>query len=337
MIIESTTLTTVHIPLETPFVTALRRVEEVTAIRLELTTAEGLRGIGEAPPTVAVTGESLEDIRATIERKLMPPLMKRKLTTMEEAQAILHSRCKGHGSAKAAVDIALYDLMAPITEPIVVDSAVTVSLDTPEKMEAQALAFIRKGCHTLKVKLGGNDGLDSLRIRRIREALPEATILADANQAWSETETLHFLEATQPCEIALLEQPLPAENLKEMAAVTARSSVPILADESAFTLEDVRRVVEKEAAHMVNVKLMKCGGIAKAEEILRYCARHGVSCMVGSMLETPASIRAAAALAKRFEKIVAYRDLDSPLLWRFIPPDAGIGVQGSEISVTPIY
>ena len=316
-------LTIVHIPLATPFITALRRVETASAVRLRIVADDGRIGIGEAPPTEAITGESLASIRRSIENFLIPP-MGRPFDDLDEALRRIHAGCTGASSAKAAVDIALHDLFEPLTEPIRIETAVTVSLDSPEKMETQALDFAREGCRILKVKLGGRDGRDIARIRRIRDALPDVTILADANQAWDEAETLRFLEAVHLYDIALLEQPLPADNLAGMAAVTARSPIPILADESAFDLDEVRRVVESGGANMINVKLMKCGGVAKAKEILRWCADHQIACMMGSMLETPASIRAAATLAKRFEKIVRYCDLDSPLLWKSVSEDCSI-------------
>lgn len=316
-------ITIVHIPLTVPFVTALRRVEAASAVRLRIVADDGRIGIGEAPATEAITGETLASIRRTIKNFLIPPLGE-PFDDLDEALRRIHTACIGASSAKAAVDIALHDLHEPLTEPIDLQTAVTVSLDNPEKMEAQALGFAQKGCRILKVKLGGRDGRDIARIRRIRDALPEVTILADANQAWDETETLRFLEAVHPYDIALLEQPLPADDLAGMAAVTARSSIPILADESAFDLHGVRRVIESGAADMINVKLMKCGGIAKAKEILQWCSDRRIPCMMGSMLETPASIRAAATLAKRFETIVRYCDLDSPLLWKSVPEDGSI-------------
>ena len=311
-------ITIVHIPLATPFITALRRVEAASAVRLRIVADDGRVGIGEAPPTEAITGESLASIRHTLESSLIPPL-RDPFDDLDEALRRVHTAADGAASAKAAVDIALHDLLKPLTETIRIDTAVTVSLDHPKKMEAQALDFAQKGCRILKVKLGGRDGLDIARIRRIRDALPDATILADANQAWNEAQTLRFLEAVHPCDIALLEQPLPADDLAGMAAVTARSPIPILADESAFNLHGVQRVMNNGAADMINVKLMKCGGIAEAEKILRWCGDRRIPCMMGSMLETPASIRAAATLAKRFETIVRYCDLDSPLLWRSVP------------------
>ncbi|WP_201352274.1 dipeptide epimerase [Hydrogenimonas urashimensis] len=329
MILADYRLTTVHIPLEKPFVTALRRVETATALRLELVSAEGWIGVGEAPPTVAITGESLEDIAHTLEARLLPQLLHRNLSTIDEAQEILHAARAGHTSAKAAADIALYNLFAqkegmPLHAFLggkrrPVKTVVTISLDTPKAMRRDALAAYARGYDLLKIKVGEKDGKDIARVRAIREVLPGATLLVDANQAWSERATLEFIEASHALDIELIEQPLPAHDLARMRRITACSPIPILADEAAFTLEDVRRVMETEAAHMVNVKLMKCGGIHKAKEILQWCRSHEVPVMLGSMLETPASIEASLHLAATFTDVIRYADLDSPLLYKEIP------------------
>ena len=303
---------------------------------MRLVAGDGRIGVGEAPPTVAFTGESEEGIRRAIETVLMPQLLHRSFDTLPEALERLHEVRTCGSSARAAVDIALHDLFGAWSpHEVTIRTALTVSLGSPEAMERQAVGFAERGCDLLKVKLGGRDGADLRRIRRIREALPGATLLADANQAWGEAETLRFLEAAESLDVTLLEQPLPAKELEGMARVTERSPVPILADESAFTLEEVRTVVKSGAAHMVNVKLMKCGGIAPAREILQWCESRGVPCMMGSMLETPASIRAAAILANRFDGIVRYCDLDSPLLWRTIPKEYGITTEGSNVVFAP--
>ncbi|WP_456380327.1 dipeptide epimerase [Hydrogenimonas sp.] len=322
---ETYRLTTVHLPLENPFVTALRRVDAAVAVRLELFDESGPCGIGEAPPTVAITGESMEDIRNSLQNVLLPELLHKPLT-MEEAQRLLHDACPDRTSAKACLDIALHDLFAqkagiPLwrylgtEEPSGVETAVTVSLEAPETMEERTRDFWRKGLKTLKVKVGGKDGKDFQRIRAVREAAPDATILVDANQAWREKEALHLIDAIAPLGIELIEQPLKADDLEGMRRLTAESPIPILADESAFTLAQVREVVETGAAHMVNVKLMKCGGLAKAKEILRWCENNDVGCMMGSMLETPVSIEAATQLAMAYPETIRYTDLDSPLLY----------------------
>jgi L-alanine-DL-glutamate epimerase-like enolase superfamily enzyme len=327
--------------LRTPFVTALRRVEAAVAVRLTITDDTGQAGVGEAPPTEAITGESMADIARTLETLLLPALAK-PFENLDEALARLHGACDGRTSAKACCDIALHNLFArkagqPLwrflgaESPPAPRTAVTVSLDTPEAMVAQADDFTKRGLTILKVKVGGKDGRDAARIEAVRRAAPNARLLVDANQAWRESEALRLIEAVAPLGIELVEQPLPARDLAGMRRLTARSPVPILADESAFDLKGVRRVIETEAAHMVNVKLMKCGGLAKAAEILQWCEKEGVPCMMGSMVETPASIEAALQLAARYPETVRYAALDSPLLYGRIPADCRVAFHENEL------
>ena len=341
MRIADFSLTTVQIPLRTPFVTALRRVEAAVAIRLTVTDDTGQVGVGEAPPTEAITGESMADIARTLETLLLPALAE-PFESLDEALARLHGACDGRTSAKACCDIALHGLFArqagrPLwrflgaESPPALRTAVTVSLDTPEAMAAQAADFTKRSLTILKVKVGGKDDQDAARIEAVRRAAPNARLLIDANQAWTEAEALRLIEAVAPLGIELVEQPLPARDLTGMRRLTARSPVPILADESAFDLEGVRRVIETEAAHMVNVKLMKCGGLAKAAEILAWCEKEGVPCMMGSMLETPASIEAALQLAARYPETVRYADLDSPLLYKCLSEDCGLALRADRL------
>ncbi|MEA3372409.1 MAG: enolase C-terminal domain-like protein, partial [Campylobacterota bacterium] len=154
----------------------------------------------------------------------------------------------------------------------------------------------------------------------------------DANQAWSEAETLEIIEAISDLNITLIEQPVSAEELESMQHITAESTIPILADESVFTLEDAKKVIETKAADMINIKLMKCGGIYKAVEIIRLCEANGIRCMMGSMLEGPTSIAAAAHLSMVYPETISYLDLDSPLLYRSLPEESPITFHRNHLS-----
>jgi o-succinylbenzoate synthase len=344
VILTALTAEIVHIPLKTPFVTALRRVETVESVRVTLVSASGMVGVGEAPPTKAITGEDSVSIFAALE-KIRPTLLQSKFGTIDDAMETLHGTLKGNNSAKAAVDMALYDLFAkeagvPLYaylggSPGTIRSDVTISLNDPAEMAEDTRKAVRNGYDILKVKLGGRDGRDAERLEAVRSAAGAAALLlVDANQAWSEEESLRFIERTAHLDIALIEQPLPADALEGMRRLTARSPVPILADESAFDLEGARRVIASEAAHMINIKLMKCGGIHRAREILDYCRENGVSCMIGSMLEGPVSIAAALHLALAYPETIRWHDLDSPLLYRELPPSSPLRIEGNRITPT---
>lgn len=315
MIITKIALSYHQIPLKHPFVTALRRVETVEFLRIHIYTDNGEIGIGEAPPTKAITGETIESITNTIERKITPKLLG---LTIQEAIKFIY-RCKEkQTSALAAVDIALYDLLPSINKQKAssLKTAITISLDKPEIMAIRSQEALKAGLDILKVKVGAKDSQDFARIKTICEVAGNAKILLDANQAWSIYEALTIIEKIQDYNITLIEQPLIAHDLKGMAELTCKSTIPILADESAFNLDEVKKVLKMKSANMINIKLMKCGGISKAREIIEYCEAKNIICMMGSMLEGPHSIKAAALLAMEYPQTVKYIDLDSPLLYK---------------------
>ncbi|MBN2896161.1 MAG: dipeptide epimerase [Campylobacterales bacterium] len=317
------------IALRHPFVTALRRVETVDFVRVILHTSSGRKGIGEAPPTPAITGETMESIEADLQR-LGAQMMG---LSPHEAQALLMHDTQIKSSAKAALDIALCSLIdpCPISSNVPLRSLITISLASPEAMRREAGEAMRRGCRHLKIKVGGRDGQDALRIETICRAFPEATVIIDANQAWTRDEAEHLMLTCKAPNIALIEQPLVRDDLEGMRRITRQSPIPILADESAFSFEEVVHVIETGAAHMINVKLMKCGGVRAAEEILSWCAAHGVGCMMGSMLEGPRSIAAAIRLSRCFADTVRFVDLDSPLLYADGRIAALMGYQGDVI------
>jgi len=330
MIITHFEISSIKIALKTPFITALRRVAFVESVRLFIHTDTGAIGIGEAPPTKAITGEDAEDIIHTLKHIIMPQLIGHHLDTPSKLFDTLHNSCEAHTSAKAAVDIAIYDLLSKKaglasylgakTETVQTD--VTISLNAPKKMAEDAQRAVADTFTVLKVKVGAKDGADIQRIQAVCEAVPNATILLDANQAWSLAEAIQILEHLHYPNIALVEQPLMAQDLKGMKVLTQLKKLPILADESAFNLSQVKTIVQTQSANMINIKLMKCGGIYKAIEIIKYCKEKHIKCMMGSMLEGPYSIAAAIALVLAYPEVFIYCDLDSPQLYKELPHDA---------------
>lgn len=333
MTITQITLEIEKIPLRTPFITALRRVDDVENIRIAIHTDTPYIGYGAAPATKAITGEDLETIAHTIKKSIAPKLVGETFE-LKPLLDLLHTCCEGNSSAKAAVDMALYDLAAVSKESTLVaflgaspkplQSAVTISLKSPQEMADDAKEAFGRGFDILKVKVGGRDGLDITRIEAVREAVPEARLLIDANQAWDVNESLRIINAITPLNIELIEQPVIGSDIEGLRQITEKSSIAILADEAVFTLEDAKKVVESRAADLINIKLMKCGGISKAIEIIDYCHKNGVKCMMGSMLEGPISIALTAQLVMAYNDAFSHIDLDSPLLYKKIPTGTGL-------------
>ena len=332
-------ITRARLALRHPFVTALRRTEHVEFVRLLLHTDTGLEALSSAPATPAVTGETLDSIEQRLKNTILPAIVNRPF----DLDALLNSVrdcCRGSGSAKAAADTALHFLAAaekgiPLfrmlgtARPRPLQTAVTISLDTPDTMRTKAADAFRSGMDILKIKVGAGDRDDAQRIRAVAEAVPDAALLVDANQAWDVPETMEFIEAVSDLDIALIEQPVAACDLDGLAKITSQSPFPILADEAVFTADDAKKVLEMHAADLINIKLMKCGGIAEAQKIVSLCRRYDTRCMLGSMLEGPESITAALHLASAHPDTFEWIDLDSPLLYDRIPKELSFSITGN--------
>ena len=326
------------IPLRTPFITALRRVENVEFVRVTVICDNGLKAIGEAPATKAITGEGLEDILSSIDIVTSNLIA----TSPLEALEILHVSSIG-SSAKASLDMAFVLLLAKekklslyeyfgAREKSVLQTDITVSLKSQRDMLDDSSYYCEKGMDVLKVKLGKDIDHAIEVSKSIAKNLPKAKLIIDANQAWNLEESLAYIKAMEGINIELIEQPVLAKDIEDLKTITQKSHIPILADETVFTLEDAQRVIESKSADMINIKLMKCGGLSKAVEILEYAKNKNVKCMLGSMLEGPYSINAALHLAMAYTDVIKYIDLDSPLLYKESSTELEFEFNGSMIS-----
>ncbi len=217
------------------------------------------------------------------------------------------------GAARNALDCALWDLeakrsgirvaercgQAPLKR---VETAYTLSLGTPQTMgEAAGIA---SHLPVLKVKLGGEG--DAARIAAVRAAAPDARLIVDANEAWSEASFEENMTACAEAGVVLVEQPLPAG--KDALLARIAHAVPVCADESAHVTADLERLAGKYDA--VNIKLDKAGGLTEALEIMREAQARGFMVMVGCMVGTSLAMAPGLILAQGADIV----DLDGPLL-----------------------
>ena len=268
-------------------------------------TENGAVGHGECVPYPRY-GETVEGVAVAIEA--LRPQIEAGLTR-EALQAAMPA-----GAARNAVDCALWDLdakhsgirahvTAGLTRWPPVTTAYTISLDTPEAMaEAAAKAAERP---ILKVKFGGPEG-DIERIRAVRRAAPEATLIADANEGWTEANIEAHLAACAEEGYALVEQPLPAK-VDAFLSKIARP-VPIMADESVHDRPSLQRLVG--LYDVVNIKLDKTGGLTEALALADSAEALGFSLMIGCMVGTSLAMAPALVIAPRCRFV----DLDGPLL-----------------------
>lgn len=350
-------LGTISVPLRLPFKTALRTVKSVEDIIVEIHTDMGALGYGEAPPTGAVTGHTTGAIIGALKEHIIPSLLGRDIDAFEDLMQLVQTCVVGNSSAKAAADMALWDLygqryrlpvyklLGGARKEIVTD--ITISVNEPEEMARDAANAVERGYDCLKVKVGANPELDVERLRAVRQAAGDDICLRiDANQAWQPRQAVRILNEMQEqgLRLELVEQPVKAYDLEGLKYVTDHSYVPVLADESVFSPRDAMKVLELRAADLINIKLMKCGGIYNALKIASAAEIYGVECMIGCMLEAKISVNAAAELACA-RKIFTRIDLDGPVLCsedpilggaRFeekritVSDEAGMGIRGVE-------
>jgi o-succinylbenzoate synthase len=321
----------IFIPLARPFKTALRTVENVEDIAIKIITDTDLVGFGEAPPTAVITGDTKGSIITAIRDFIKPALIGMEIDNLDGIFRKLNTCITKNTSAKAAVDMAIYDLYAKqYNAPLYkllggnkkeVETDITISVNPIPEMVADSMDAISNGYKILKVKVGKEGLKDVERIASIRQAIgPNIKIRVDANQGWNAKQSVQIITAMEDkgLDIELVEQPVPAHDFKGMQYVTSRVATPILADESVFSAEDAIHLIEERAADLINIKLMKTGGIYNALKICDIAEIYGVECMIGCMLEGKLSVSAAAHLAAA-KSIITKADLDGPSLCKVDP------------------
>jgi L-alanine-DL-glutamate epimerase-like enolase superfamily enzyme len=341
--------------LHAPFVTALRATTTVETTVVEIVTSDGLRGFGEAPQLWRVTGESLASAEACIAGPLTDVLLGRSAEDLHDLLVETSRAVVGNHGAKAAIDVALHDLAARQLQVSLprflgtsrhrVPTDVTISAGDAERLGEDASKRVAEGFTVLKLKVGTDAFTDVNRVRSVRAAVgDDVTIRLDANQGWTPKQAINVIRALEDAavDVEFVEQPVAAEDLDGLATVTAAVDTPVMADESCFGLRDLHAIIERRAADLVNIKLAKCGGLRAARAMLELASAHGVGCIVGSMMEGPIGVGAAASLVAA-HGTTATSDLDaawwaasSPVIGGLVydtanvvlPDSPGLGIEG---------
>lgn len=286
--------------LKEPFVISRGTKTHAEVIVVEVLDGAGHIGRGEAVP-YARYGESVAGALETI-RAYAGPL---------EREAL--RRTMPAGAARNAIDCALFDLaaksqgtpacrLAGSDRLATVETAYTLSLGSADGMAAAALRVPH--LKLLKLKLGGAG--DEERLAAVRAARPDARLIADANEAWTEAMLGRLMAAALSAGVDVIEQPLPSGADEALARIERH--VPVCADESAHTTAELAGLVDRYDA--VNIKLDKTGGLTEALDMVREARRMGLQVMVGSMVSTSLAAAPALILAQQARWV----DLDGPLL-----------------------
>ena len=336
-----------RVPLKTPFKTSLRTVTEIADVVVMLDTDDGHTGYGSAPATAVITGETHGSIIEAINKVIGPAIVGQDVAKLNQITDAIQKSIIKNFSAKAAVEIAVYDLFgqlysAPLYRLLgggdnVITTDITISVDYIDKMVEDAIEATELGFETLKVKVGKDPEMDIERIKAIYAATADrALIRLDANQGWSPKQAVTVLRALEESgvKLELVEQPVKGEDIDGMKYVTERVNTPVMADESSFGPKEAIELISTRAADIINIKLMKTGGVSNAIKIADIAGIHGVECMIGCMLESSIGVAAAAHIAAAKASVITKVDLDTPSLGRFDPVRSGVKFNNAEITIT---
>lgn len=334
------------VPLVTPFKTALRTVTNIDDLVVIIETDRGEVGYGSAPATPMITGDTHGSVMAAIDTVIKPLLIGRYIVNISELTTIVQSALIKNTSAKAAVEIALYDLwgklyQAPLYKLLgggnsQLKTDITISLNNINKMISDSQKALSQGFDILKIKIGNDIHQDIERVQSIYQAVKgKASIRLDVNQGWTAKQTVFAMQKLDAAgvELELIEQPVKADDLAGMRYVTERILTPTMADESAFGPKEVIELITTGAADIINIKLMKTGGLSNAIKIADICQTYHVDCMIGCMLEGSIGVAAAAHLAAAKSNVITKIDLDGPALGQYDPVHGGVNFNLANINL----
>jgi L-alanine-DL-glutamate epimerase-like enolase superfamily enzyme len=298
----------IRLPLIEPFVISYGTFPDVESALVRVETDTGLAGWGEGTPDPHVTGETFGGVVETL-KVIVPALIGRDPLDRTAALRAVEGRIGGAPTARAALDIALHDLAGkalgvPVhtllggraKESLTISRV--VSLKSPEQMARDAATHIANGFRTVKLKVGVYDDVrgDIRRVAAVREALgPDVKIKIDVNQGWRNAGVaIQGARGVAEHHPEYVEQPVDWRDLEGLGEVRRASGVPIMGDEAIHDARDALRAVQLRACDLINIKLMKTGGLLAALRLNAIAETAGYACQVGTMVES--SIASAAGL-----------------------------------------
>jgi L-alanine-DL-glutamate epimerase-like enolase superfamily enzyme len=312
-------------PLARPLTTAHGVETTVDIVVAEISDVES-RGRGEAVP-LRRYGESIDSVVAALDA------MKGAVFSGLNRDTLQHAMPPG--AARNALDCAFWDIdakraycsvaelagLGPRLDPVPpLMTAFTVAFDTPDKMAE--LAAANRTRPLLKLELGGDGDVE--RVRAVRQAVPAARLIVDANESWNESQLGEYMPMLVDLRVALIEQPLPAD--ADDALARLQRPIPLCADESCRSVADLDRLDGKYQA--INIKLDKVGGLTEALALAGEAKRRGLRIMVGGGVGTSLGIAPALFVAQQAEIV----DLDGPLR---LALDRGVGVRHDGSTICP--
>jgi L-alanine-DL-glutamate epimerase-like enolase superfamily enzyme len=330
--------------LSEPYTIAYETIEAATNVFLRIETDQGIIGYGCAAPDKQITGETANTVLRAVNNVISPAIKGsdplRSAMLLERLIPLLESQ----SSALAVVDMALHDILGKASHlPLWkllggfrdrIKTCVTIGIMSEEETASCAKKRVLQGFKSLKIKGGIDVESDIVRVLKVREAVgSEIELRFDANQGFTVEQALQFVEETRSARLELIEQPTPQGQPDLLGRVTSKVHIPVMADESLITLRDAFRLARRNLVDMVNIKLMKVGGIAVALQINSVARSAGLEVMVGCMDEAALSIAAGLHFALARPNVL-YADLDGHLDLIDDPSDGAVIIRNGTLFPT---
>lgn len=311
-----------NLPLKKVFRTAIRTATEIHQVSVSLICCNGKKGHSSVGATTKVTGETIASIKSVIKDFIFPQICGSNIENIDTILTNIQKSVPFNYSAKAAVDMAVYDLYSQFLNKPLYDylgmhrnhlkSSMTIGIDSLESMCQEAKNAVDEGFTSLKIKVGRDYKQDILTIESIYNTVgKDIALRLDANQGWNRKDALFAIKQFEKySSIEFIEQPLIAHDIIGMKWIKDQVAIPIMADESMFDCHQAMEIIKLQAADFINIKLLKCGGIYPAIKIAKIAEEAGIDCMLGCMMEGPLSIASSIYFACS-QKNITRIDLDS--------------------------
>jgi L-Ala-D/L-Glu epimerase len=343
--IRSVTAEPLNIPLLEPFTIATGSVSQAQNVLITITLDDGSIGYGECAPFTPSTGETQETAIASA-RGCAKLIEGEDAAHWRRLAKLMHGVYFTQATARAGVEMALLDaLTRSYGIPLYVffggastsvETDMSIPMVTPEHGYELAKDIVARGITSIKIKVGGDIRDDVARIEAIRKGAPGLGLTLDANQGYTANEALLCLEALDDRDIRplLLEQPVHKDDYEGLRYVTQHTTVPVAADESAYSAANVAHLIALGAVNVINIKLMK-SGFVEALDIAAVCRATHTQLMIGAMMESRLATSAAAHLAAGLGGF-SFIDLDTPMLLTEEPFTGGYEQRGGIYDVSSV-
>jgi L-Ala-D/L-Glu epimerase len=328
-----------------PFAIASGVQHEAKNVLVLIALRDGTIGLGEAAPFPAVSGETQEGTMESLE-KLMAYIIGKDIRHWSDLSKQIHMREPLSPAACCAVEMALLDAFTKYYKmPLYIffggagttlETDMTITAGDIQHASLSAKDIVNRGITTIKIKTSGeNIDFDAERLFAIYSAAPDAALIIDGNCGYSVDSALQFIGRLNSLNIkpVLFEQPLAREDWEGMSRLVKEARLPIAADESARSAGDVLKLVKTKGAHVINIKMMKCG-VMEALKMISVAETAGLQLMIGGMVESVLSMSFSAQLAAG-KGIFKFIDLDTPMFIKEHPFAGGFSQVRGILSIDP--